>query len=200
MTSLRNKTIKKEKKRKEDFKLMLNGMFWVIIVSLTSSLLFVKLILIIQPILLNLLLSPFKSSSSSSSPYLRDDLDIGLFKKLYLYNYPVLFLFNERDIIIENIFNNSHFICPENNYSEDNISSSSSSTSSSSTSSSSCIRAPLCDLIIEDDATTEFGLNVERNILSIPEVQESIRIPRLRHSFSGDKIQFTNLTGSIHMV
>jgi hypothetical protein len=193
MVSIRNKTLKKERRRQEEIRSMMQGMVGVILVSFATALILVKGFFVLQPYLVEMMMSPFQPSPN---PHLKDDLDIGMFKKLYLQSFPVLFPSPDRDIILDSISNRTQFHCSANQ----NLDSDDESDGENTTRFLKCINAPLCEVIVEDDASTEFGRNVERNILSIPEVQEAIRVPRLRHSFTGELVHISNLSVPIQMI
>jgi hypothetical protein len=188
MVSIRNKCLKKERRRQEEVRSMMTGMAWVILLSFTASLLIVKGFFSIQPLLAELVLAPFRSSPN---PYLKDDLDIGLFKKLYLQNFPVLFPSSDLDSILDSIANHSQLLCSGDDSRVLN---------STMTRGGHCIAAAQVELRVEDDATPEFGRNVERNLLSLPEVQAAIQIPRLRHTFTGELVPISNMTTPLQMI
>lgn len=195
MVSIRNKILRKERRRQEEVRSMMHGMAWVILVSFVTALILVKGLFLLQPYVVKLMLSPFKPSPN---PHLKHDLDIGMFKKLYLQSFPVLFPSSDRDLLLDSISNRTQFLCSANqdlgSEDEDEL------RDENSTQSMKCVNAPLCELVVEDDASVEFGRNVERNVLSIPEVQEAIQIPRLRHSFTGELVPISNLSVPIQMI
>lgn len=200
MVSIRNKTLKKERRRQEEVKAMMKGMAWVILVSFLASFLLVQAFFYLQPYVVEMFMSPFHSSAN---PHLKEDLDIGLYKRMYYQQYPVLFPSPDREILLDSLANRTQFICPseakvdrELSYNEDDEDD----FGSNITSSYKCINAPLCEVQIEDEASHAFGLGVERNILAIPEVQEVIQVPKLHHSFTGEMYPITNLTTPIRMI
>lgn len=198
MVSLRNKTLKKERRRQEEVKAMMKGMAWVVVVSFVASFLIVQTFFYLQPLVVDMFMAPFRNTPN---PHLKQDLDIELYKKLYYQQYPVLFPSPDREILLHSLANRTQFVCPaeaqvDNESERDEIEDELSNT----TSSYKCVNAPLCEIHIEDEATHEFGLGVERNILAIPEVQEAIQVPKLRHSFTGDMFSITNMTTPIRMM
>jgi hypothetical protein len=193
MVSIRGKALKKERRRQEEIRSMMQGMVWVIIVSFVTALLLVKVFFVLQPYLVEMMMSPFQPTQN---PYFKDDLDIGMFKKLYLQSFPVLFPSSDRELILDRLANRTQFHCSANQ----NLESDHETNDENFTQSLKCINAPLCEVIVEDDASVEFGRNVERNILSIPEVQEAIQIPRLPHSFTGEMVRISNLSTPIQMI